>query len=385
MDLAKYAVAAVLVEGRSVRDVAASTGRSKSWVHRHVQLFREGGEDALVPLKTGPKIGPKRCSPELEDEIVAIRKRLTEQGFDAGADTIRFHLQKTFPEVPVAMTIHRVLRRRGFVTAQPQKRPRSSWIRFESALPNETWQSDMTHWQLENDEPVEIVNFIDDYSRAVLCSSVVKVALAADVVRLFYATTDLYGLPASVLSDNGAIYTAAYRGSHTGMEIELAMLGIRFKHGKPYHPQTQGKVERYHQTLKKWLRKQPPASSIDELQTQIDGFVTYYNEKRPHQARGCPPMHAWRSLDKATPEIDGQRLLAKTRVRHDHVDHWGSVTLRYRRKLHHISIGRAHRHQRVLILMADLDVRVIDEDGVLLRHFELDPTRDYQARSRSSL
>jgi hypothetical protein len=144
-------------------------------------------------------------------------------------------------------------------------------------------------------------------------------------------------------------------------------------------------VERYHLTLKKWLRKQPGVASIEELQTQIDGFLRYYNEKRPHQARGCPPMHAWRALDKATPEIDGQPLLAKTRVRHDHVDHWGSVTLRYRRKLHHISVGRAHRHKRVIILMADLDVRVISDEGELLRHFTLDPTRDYQARGRSTL
>jgi transposase InsO family protein len=385
MDLAKYAVTAVLVEKRSVRSVAAATGRSKSWVHRHVQLYRDGGEAALEPKKTGPKAHPHQTPPEVEDAIVALRKQLSEHGWDAGAKTIAWHLNQDGVAAPALITIHRVLRRRGFVTPQPQKRPRSSWIRFESSLPNETWQSDMTHWQLENDEPVEIINFIDDYSRAVLCSSVVKVALAADVVRLFYATVDLYGLPASVLSDNGAIYTTAYRGGHSGLEIELAQLGIRFKHGKPYHPQTQGKVERYHLTLKKWLRKQPAAVSIEELQTQIDCFVKYYNEKRPHQARDCVPMHAWRSLDKATPEFDGQPLLAKTRVRRDHVDHWGSVTLRYRRKLHHISVGRAHRHKRVIILMADLDVRVIDEDGVLLRHFELDTTRDYQARGRSSL
>jgi hypothetical protein len=96
-------------------------------------------------------------------------------------------------------------------------------------------------------------------------------------------------------------------------------------------------------------------------------------------------MRAWRELDKATPEINGQPLLAKTRVRHDHVDHWGSVTLRYRRKLHHISVGRAHRHRRVIILMADLDVRVITDDGELLRHFTLDPNLDYQAKGRSSL
>jgi transposase InsO family protein len=382
MDLAKYATTAVLVEGRSLRSVAASTGRSKSWVARHVQLYREGGEAALEPKRRAPVTAKNRTSAIVEDAIVAMRKQLTDDGWDAGAKTIQWHLNESGVVAPALATIHRVLQRRGFVTPQPQTRPRSSWIRFESQLPNETWQSDMTHWHLEDAQPVEIVNFIDDYSRSVLCSHVVPVATAAEVVRLFFATTDLYGLPSSVLSDNGAIYTAAYRGSHTGLEIELAMLGIRFKHGKPYHPQTQGKVERYHLTLKKWLRKQPVAASIEELQSQIDGFVKYYNEKRPHQARGCPPMRAWRELDKATPEIDGQPLLAKTRVRHDHVDRWGAVTLRYRRKLHHIGVGRPNRGKRVIILMADLDVRVIDEDGVLLRHFELDPSVDYQAKSR---
>ena len=108
----------------------------------------------------------------------------------------------------------------------------------------------MTHWHLDDDRGVEIVNFIDDYSRTVLASVAVPVATAADVVRIFFSTTATWGFPASVLSDNGAIYTAAYRGSHTGMEIELAAFGITFKHGKPYHPQTQGKVERYHRTLK---------------------------------------------------------------------------------------------------------------------------------------
>jgi hypothetical protein len=255
-------------------------------------------------------------------------------------------------------------------------------MRFESALPNETWQSDMTHWQLEGDQPVEIINFIDDHSRAVLASVAVPVATAADVVRIFFDTAAVYGLPTSVLSDNGAIYTAAYRGSHTGMEIELATLGIVFKHGKPYHPQTQGKVERYHQTLKKWLRKKPAVATLAELQAQIDTFVRYYNEERPHTARGCPPMQAWRALDKATIEIEGQKLLAHTKVRRDRVDKTGAFTLRYRSKLHHVGVGREHRGKRILILMADLDVRVIDENGVTLRHLELDPSVDYQGRVR---
>jgi transposase InsO family protein len=107
------------------------------------------------------------------------------------------------------------------------------------------------------------------------------------------------------IRDNGAIYTCGYRGSPTGMEMELAALGIIFKLGKPNHPQTQGKVERYHLTLKKWLRKKAPAATLAELQAQIDRFVFIDNEERPHTARGCPPMQAWRALDKAAVTIDG--------------------------------------------------------------------------------
>jgi transposase InsO family protein len=382
MDLARYCVNAVLVEGRSVRAVAAATGRSKSWVHRHVALYRAGGDEALVPLKRGPRQPANLTSAGVEDEIVAWRKRLGENGLDAGARTIHWHLSQSATSVPALSTIHRVLRRRGFVTPQPQKRPRSSWTRFESSLPNETWQSDMTHWHLDDEKPVEIINFIDDYSRAVLASVVVPVATAPDVVRIFFNAAAVYGLPSSVLSDNGAIYTTAYRGSHSGMEIELATLGITFKHGKPYHPQTQGKVERYHLTLKKWLRKRPAAATLAELQRQIDRFVHTYNEERPHTARGCPPMQAWRALDKATIEIDGQTLLAHTKVRRDRVDKTGAFTLRYRSKLHHVGVGREHRGKRILILMADLDVRVIGEDGVMIRHLELDPSVDYQGRVR---
>jgi len=382
VDLAKYCVDAVLIEGRSVRAVAAATGRSKSWVQRHVALYRVGGDEALAPRKRGPKVPANLTPARIEDKIVACRKRLAEDGLDAGARTIAWHLSQEGVEVPALSTIHRVLRRRGFVTPQPQKRPRSSWTRFESALPNETWQSDMTHWHLDDGEPVEIINFIDDYSRAVLASVAVPVATALEVVRIFFETTAIYGFPASVLSDNGAIYTAAYRGSHSGMEIELAALGITFKHGKPYHPQTQGKVERYHLTLKKWLRKKAAASTQAELQAQIDRFVHTYNEERPHTARGCPPMQAWRALDKATIEIEGQQLLAHTKVRRDRIDKTGCFTLRYRSGFHHVSVGRAHTGKRVLILMADLDIRVIDEDGVMIRHLELDPSVNYQGRAR---
>jgi transposase InsO family protein len=385
MDLALYAVQAVLVEGRSVRDVAAATGRSKSWVQRHCALYRSGGEAALVPYKRGPKAPPNQTAAVVEDVILTLRKELGELGLDAGARTIAYHLGRRGLEAPAISTIHRILVRRGFVTPQPQKRPRSSWQRFEADLPNECWQTDMTHWHLEGDRHVEIVNFIDDYSRAVLASVAVEVATAPEVVRIFFDAAAAYGLPASVLSDNGAIYTATYRGAATGLEIDLARLGITFKHGKPYHPQTQGKVERYHRTLKAFLRRRPPAEDLAGLQAQIDRFVTTYNEERPHQARGCPPMEAWRALDRATPILDGQPLPPATKVRHDRIDSTGVVTLRHRSKLHHIGIGRTHKGKRVLLLVCGLDIRVIAEDGEILRRLTLDPTIDYQPQARDSV
>jgi len=385
MDLAHYAAQAVLTERRSLRDVARATGRSKSWVQRQVVRCSAGGPDALALRKRGPRTSPIRTSAEVEDLVCRWRKHLADQGFDAGAATIRYHLAQSLEVVPTVRTVHRILVRRGFVSPQPHKRPRSSWIRFESDLPNECWQSDMTHWRLADETPVEVTNFIDDYSRAALSSVVRPVTTAADVSEQFFATAEVFGLPAEVLSDNGCIYTTIYRGSHTGLEVDLAALGITFKHGKPYHPTTQGKVERFHQTLKKWLRKQPGAATIADLQRQIDWFVTYYNETRPHTARGCPPMHAWRSLDKAAPRLDGVTLSPSTRVRRDRVDRSGAFTLRHNGRLHHVAIGRAHKGKRLLVLVADLDVRVLDIDGTMLRHFQLDPSVIYQALGRNNL
>jgi len=159
---------------------------------------------------------------------------------------------------------------------------------------------------------------------------------------------------------------------------KLATLGITFKHGKPYHPQTQGKIERYHQTLKKWLCANDEFDSIDALQRGVEFFAGYYNEIRPHQAHGRPPLAVYNERDKAAPSIEGQVVSPTTKVRRDRVDTNGTVTLRHRSKLHHIGVGRAHKNERVLMLVADLDVRVLDTEGTVLRHLTLDPARDYQ-------
>ncbi len=143
-------------------------------------------------------------------------------------------------------------------------------------------------------------------------------------------------------------------------------------------------MERFHQTLKRWLAKQPRPATLAELQAQLDHFGAYYNKVRPHRALGrCTPAEAFAARTKAAPKLVPVTAEGHHRVRRDRIDTGGRVTLRYRSKLHHIGIGRAHAGARVLLLVNDLDVRVITEDGELLRHLTLDPTKDYQGHGRT--
>ncbi len=140
MDLARYLVDAVVLEGRSYRDVAAAHGVSKSWVAKLVARYKEGGYEAISARSKAAIRVANRSSDELEDRVVRLRKELIDEGFDAGAHTIHYHLGLTDPSPPSTSTIWRILKRRGFIQAQPHKRPKSSFVRFEAQLPNETWQ-----------------------------------------------------------------------------------------------------------------------------------------------------------------------------------------------------------------------------------------------------
>lgn len=381
VQLARYVVEAVVREGRSYREVAAAHGVSKSWVAKMVARYREGGYEALAPRSKTPHRIPHRTPMEVEDEIIRWRKQLVEQGLDAGAATIHYHLSQEQEPVPSVATIWRVLARRGFVTPQPHKRPKSSWIRFEAQLPNECWQADITHWQLADGTGVDICNLLDDYSRVITASRAFPVTTAKAVVGVFRQAARQWGLPASMLTDNGCVFTAWHRGGATTFELELLGHGIELKHSRPYHPQTCGKVERFHQTLKKYLAEQPAADTIEELQTQIDWFTDYYNHQRPHRAKNRQtPKSAYDNRDKARPNPNLEHK--GVRVRQDRVDKTGVVTLRHNGRLHHIGIGRDHNRKRVLMLIADLDIRIITPQGELLRQLTLDPTKDYQGTGR---
>jgi transposase InsO family protein len=235
----------------------------------------------------------------------------------------------------------------------------------------------LTAWQLASGGVVEILNLLDDHSRLFLGSDAYTRVKAADVVSSCHTAAELHGLPASLLSDNGAIFTGSYRGGKVLLEYELERLGIEFKNSRPYHPQTLGKVERLHQTLKRYLAKQPPAPTLAKLQAQLDAFVHYYNHIRPHRAIGrSTPLQAYSARVKAKPAADTPTTYF--RVREDKVDKTGKVSLRYDSRLYKIGIGRAHKGRTVKLLIADQQIRIIDTNGQLLRELTLDPSRNYQ-------
>jgi transposase InsO family protein len=383
---AQLIITAVVVEGRSKTEVAREYGVSRYWVQQLVSRYRCEGPAAFQPRSRRPHHSPHAVDADTEDAIIQLRKELSKQGLDAGAETIAAHLVRCEPVEsgrpgPAVSTIWRILSRRGFVTPQPQKRPRSSWRTFCAEQPNERWQADITHWQLADGTEISILNIVDDHSRLCVGSDARRHTTGSDVVASFRTAFARWAIPAGVLTDNGAVFTAKQRGEgRVALEVELGVLGVKFDHSRPYHPQTCGKVERFHQTQKKWLAAQPAAATVRGLQRQLDRFAGYYNTVRPHRAlTRRTPAQAYAARPKAIPTR--VKIPAHYRVRNDTIDSGGSVTVRHNSRLHHIGLGAARRGTHITLLIDNLHIRVIARDtGQLIRELTLDPTRDYQPR-----
>jgi transposase InsO family protein len=385
-------ITAVVVEKRRVAEVAAAYGVHRAWIYKLLARYRVEGEAAFEPRSRRPRTSSTATSAEVVELVLMLRKELAGQGLDAGAHTVCWHLSHHHGISVSAATVWRILTRHGQVSPEPKKRPKASLTRFAAELPNQMWQTDFTHWQLTGAHgrrtEVEVLNFLDDHSRYLLACTAYPRVSGPDVVAAFRQAVDLHGIPASVLSDNGMVFTTRFaggrRGQHTrnGFEAELARLGIVQKNSSPNHPQTCGKVERLHQTLKKWLTRQPPARTLQQLQAQLDAFRDHYNTARPHRALGrATPAAAYQARPKASPS-GTTTPPTHDRLRHDRVDATGVVTLRHAGRLHHIGLGRTHARTHVLLLIQDLHIRVINATtGELLRDLTLNPDTDYQPQT----
>ncbi|NLH70437.1 MAG: transposase [Brooklawnia sp.] len=222
----------------TVTAAAEEYGISRRQLHRLLARYRQDGIETVEPRSRRPHSNPRVTPPEVVDRIAQLRTTLTANGLDSGPVTIGWLLTQEGLPAPAPATIHRILTRAGLIIPEPRKRPRSSYVRFEAAQPNETWQSDFTHWRLHDGTDVEILNWLDDHSRLLLSCTVHRPVTGHDVVTTFLDCLDTYGPPASTLTDNGRVYTARHCGSRNAFEYVLATLNITQKNGAPNHPQT---------------------------------------------------------------------------------------------------------------------------------------------------
>ena len=397
MTLNRLLIIFVVVENRPVCDVAAAYGVSESWLFELLARYKAEGEAAFEPRRRRPKTVPRTTPAEVVDLILEYREKLTATGLDAGPDTIRWHLTHHHGVTVSRATIARYLAKHGLVVPEPKKKPKSSYIRFQAAMPNETWQADFTHYRLIKPDgrpgaDCEILTWLDDCSRFALSVTAHHRVTGIIVVATFRETVAEHGIPASTLTDNGMVFTTRLTqgkkgaGTRNGFETELRRLNVLQKNSTPGHPTTCGKVERFQQTMKKWLRGQPTQpTTIDDLQALLDAFVEEYNDHRPHRSlpHRATPTTVYTTRPKATPSTGNRDDDTHDRVRYDKVDKAGKITWRYRGEMYSIGIGRTHTGTRVIVLSQDLEIRVVDAvTGELLRELLLDTSKRYQGTGR---
>lgn len=374
-------------KGMNVSELCRAEQISRKTFYKWVDRYQAGGLEALEERSRRPSTVPNQTPADVEDEIIRRRKELADAGLDHGATTIQWHLGRDDvwrDRVPSVATIHRVLVRRGLVVPAPGKRPKGSWRRFEAPAPNEWWQIDAMEWVIGTGV-VRVFNIIDDHSRLLVRSLAVTEATTRLAWVAFSQGAQHWGLPAGVLSDNGMCFSGKLRRFEVYFEARLRDAGVRPFTGRPFHPQTTGKVERFQQTLKRWLRRQRLAADLAEFQAQLDAFAVIYNFERPHQGIGRQlPIERWRATPAAGPAagpLEHPDYAAPIRTWQVRVDKAGQLKLRNAGSPLVIALGVEHEGRDAIAVVDDLHVNVFI-DGELIRHLRIDPTRAYQPSGR---
>ncbi len=296
----------------NVSGLCADLGISRQTFYKYRTRFAEEGPAGLVARSRAPHRSPNAVGGELEDEIVRLRKTLL---VDNGAQMIAYHLARDgWDPVPAVSTIHRILVRRGLITAQPSKRPKSAGTRFVWPRPNDAWQIDATLWALADGREIWIMDVLDDHSRALVAARVCHGPTADAACDALSDAAAVWGLPARVMSDNGSCFTSRFSPGSCQVDFEkaLAALGIRHILSTPGHPQTCGKLERSHQTTNagspRTTLPRPPSScncnsTTGATTTTVSGPTVHYAAPPPPKPGTPPtaPAPARRSRPPLTP------------------------------------------------------------------------------------
>jgi transposase InsO family protein len=265
----------------SVRDAALVFGVSRTQLHEWLARYRVQGVTGLVPRSRRPLSSPAVTAAAVEDEIVRLHK---DRNGRWGAKKIRAVLARQGMPMPAVSTVHQILRRRGLLVPTA-RRGRDPGRRFARQFSNDLWQIDGTQHRLANGCAFWVVDILDDCSRFLLAAVTGPSLTGALGWQALRRASTSYGLPRQLLSDNGVTFTGRSLGFEMFFERQVHAAGIEFLHGRPRHPQTQGKIEREHGTQNTWIADHRP-HSLTEAQTVLDAYRTDYNTMRPHEALG---------------------------------------------------------------------------------------------------
>lgn len=359
-------------------------GVSRSWFYDLRALVR--ATDPLTAMRPRPRVRAQRhrqaIPVEVEELAVRIRKELADAGWDHGPVTVRHRLGQLGVVAPAASTLARVFSRRGMVVPQPQKRPRSSYRRFQFGTVHECWQLDAFQSVLADGSTCVVYQVLDDRSRALLASHVTATETAEGAITVVDKAIRAYQVPVLLLTDNGSAFNQTRRGLSSQLVTQITSLGVRAITGRPGHPQTQGKDERVHQTTQFWLQARPRPGDHAGLQALLDEFDRHYNGHRPHQslAMSTPAQvldQAARAIPPLPPE-PGPAPPAPVRAARRRVAGNGKISIRHAA----IQLGYEHRHSTVTIVLTGDNAAIFDARGHHIRSLNLEPGRSYYSNGR---
>ncbi len=330
----------------TVTEVCQRYGISRESFYLQRRRYRSQGLAGLEPRSRRPKTSPGQTAQQVEDQIVALRVRRPRWG----ARKIRAELARQgLTVVPAVSTVHAILRRNGLVGEQPRRR-QLALRRFERPVPNDLWQIDATQVALADRTKAWVIDILDDHARFAIAARACRSATTTEAWACMDAAIRGHGAPRQVISDNGLSFTGRRHHREVLFERNLRALGIQPLTSKPRHPQTCGKLERFHQTLKEWLADQPAPTTMVELQALLDAFRWHYNVERPHQAlRQTTPAETYQASPKAGPLPTGD---GTTQPRTLRISDNGTIAYRKRR----IQLGG----QR-----AGAIVHVVEDNGIV--------------------
>lgn len=342
----------------------------------------EGAVAAMLPRpRSSPVRHVQAISVEVEELAVRIRKELTDQGWDAGPVTVRYRLLDLGVAAPAASTLARVFTRRGMVVPQPQKRPKTRWRRFEAATVHECWQLDGFDWDFADGSEFTILQLTDDKSRHPIATRAAAGERAAEAIAVVRVGIDRFQVPCRLLTDNGSAFNRDRLGRKTQLVAWLETLGCRPVTGSPGHPQTQGKNERAHKTLQKWLRAHDPPKDPADAQRLLDEFDAQFAERRHQGLKMRTPAGALAAGPVAIPPMAPlpEPKQPPTKAHRRPVSATGTITVRGSS----INVGYARRGQTVTAISAGNVISIFDDHGELIRTVHLEPGRRFYGNGRA--